>query len=150
MVTARAGAVIIQPNLATPLAVDLAGQHHLPSISLWRAFAHAGGLMSYGAHEEAAYRRIAVYVDRLLKGAKPADLPVEQPTKLLKDDTFERSHPKNSLINNGLDDENHQNRPLSGLEPLSSEMAILLIPLATCCRSVPRAKTVIHQDMARQ
>ena len=81
MVTARAGAVIIQPNLATPLAVDLAGQHHLPSISLWRAFAHAGGLMSYGANEEAAYRRIAVYVDRILKGAKPADLPVEQPTK---------------------------------------------------------------------
>ena len=81
MVTARAGAVIIQPNLATPLAVDLAGQHHLPSISLWRAFAHAGGLMSYGANEEAAYRRIAVYVDRILKGAKPADLPVEQPTQ---------------------------------------------------------------------
>ena len=81
MVTARAGAVIIQPNLATPLAVDLAGQHHLPSISLWRAFAHAGGLLSYGAHEEAAYRRIAVYADRLLKGAKPADLPMEQPTK---------------------------------------------------------------------
>jgi putative tryptophan/tyrosine transport system substrate-binding protein len=52
MVTARAGAVIIQPNLATQLAVDLAGRHHLASISLWRAFAHAGSLMSYGANEE--------------------------------------------------------------------------------------------------
>jgi putative ABC transport system substrate-binding protein len=81
MVTARAGAVIIQPNLATQRAADLAVQHHLPAMSLWRAFANAGGLMSYGANEEAAYRRIAVYVDRMLKGAKPADLPVEQPTK---------------------------------------------------------------------
>jgi putative ABC transport system substrate-binding protein len=80
MVTTRAGAVTIQPNLATPLAVDLAARHHLASISLWRAFAHAGGLMAYGAQEEAAYRRIAVYVDRLLKGAAPADLPVEQAT----------------------------------------------------------------------
>jgi putative ABC transport system substrate-binding protein len=81
MVTEQAGAVIIQPNLATPRAAELAVQHHLPAVSLFRVFAHAGGLMSYGASEAEAYRRTAVYVDRILKGAKPADLPVEQPTK---------------------------------------------------------------------
>src|SRR5205085_148826 len=81
MVTEQAGAVIIQPNLATPRAAELAVQHHLPAVSLFRAFAHAGGLMSYGASEAEAYRRTAAYVDRILKGAKPAALPVEQPTK---------------------------------------------------------------------
>jgi putative ABC transport system substrate-binding protein len=81
MVTAQAGAVIIQPVLATQRAADLAVQHHLPAMSLWRWWANAGGLMAYGSNEEAAFRRVAYYVDRLLKGAKPADLPVEQPTK---------------------------------------------------------------------
>jgi len=53
----------------------------LPSIYVRREFVDAGGLMSYGADLAASYRRVAYYVDRILKGAKPADLPVEQPTK---------------------------------------------------------------------
>jgi putative ABC transport system substrate-binding protein len=60
---------------------DFALKSRLPSMYQSREFVDAGGLMSYGADEAASYRRVAYYVDRLLKGAKPADLPVEQPTK---------------------------------------------------------------------
>jgi putative ABC transport system substrate-binding protein len=61
--------------------VDLAAQSRLPTMYWQRAFVEAGGLMSYAASDHAIYRRAASYVDRILKGAKPADLPVEQPTK---------------------------------------------------------------------
>jgi ABC-type uncharacterized transport system substrate-binding protein len=53
----------------------------LPSIYFRREFVDAGGLMSYGSDLADSYRRVAYFVDRILKGAKPADLPVEQPTK---------------------------------------------------------------------
>ena len=53
----------------------------LPSMFFSREAVDAGGLMSYGADHAHRYRRVAYYVDRILKGAKPADLPVEQPTK---------------------------------------------------------------------
>jgi putative ABC transport system substrate-binding protein len=60
---------------------DLAAKHRLPAIFDREDFVAAGGLMSYGPNRAESYRRAAVYVDRILKGAKPADLPVEQPTK---------------------------------------------------------------------
>jgi putative tryptophan/tyrosine transport system substrate-binding protein len=59
---------------------DLALQYRLPSIFTGRAFVEAGALMSYGTSPSERGQRVAVYVDKLLKGAKPADLPIEQPT----------------------------------------------------------------------
>jgi len=61
--------------------VDLAVTHHLPGICQSREFAEAGGLLSYAPSFADIYRRLASYVDKILKGAKPAELPVEQPTK---------------------------------------------------------------------
>jgi len=60
---------------------DFASKSRLPSMYGNRVFVEAGGLMSYGADQTDSYRRVAYFVDRILKGAKPADLPVEQPTK---------------------------------------------------------------------
>jgi putative tryptophan/tyrosine transport system substrate-binding protein len=60
---------------------DFAAQNRLPAIYGVREFVDAGGFVSYGAHVADLYRRAAIYVDKILKGAKPSDLPVEQPTK---------------------------------------------------------------------
>jgi putative ABC transport system substrate-binding protein len=61
--------------------VELAARHRLPAVYEHRQFTEAGGLVSYGPNISTIYRRAAVYVDKILKGAKPADLPVEQATK---------------------------------------------------------------------
>ena len=61
--------------------VELATQLRIPSMYGWREFVEVGGFMSYGTSLPDLYRRAATYVDKILKGAKPADLPVEQPTK---------------------------------------------------------------------
>ena len=61
--------------------VDFALKSRLASMYFRRQFVDAGGLMSYGADEATSYQRVAYFVDNILKGAKPADLPVEQPTK---------------------------------------------------------------------
>ena len=81
----RDGGLIVLP---TPLAfanaraiAELALKQKLPAIAHFRAFAELGGLMAYGVDQDNQLRRAAIYVDRILKGAKPGDLPVEQPTK---------------------------------------------------------------------
>jgi len=61
--------------------VALAARHRLPALYEFRDFVEAGGFMCYGADNRDVYHRVATYVDRILKGAKPADIPVEQPTK---------------------------------------------------------------------
>jgi putative ABC transport system substrate-binding protein len=61
--------------------VELAGKYRLPAIYFQKGFVDEGGLMSYGADYDDLYRRAAVYVDKILKGAKPADLPVQQASK---------------------------------------------------------------------
>jgi putative ABC transport system substrate-binding protein len=85
MARARAQAVLV---LIGPIffaerqrVAELAIKHRLPTMSTLKEVAEAGGLMSYGPNQEDLYRRGAIYVDKILKGAKPADLPVEQPTK---------------------------------------------------------------------
>ena len=83
--TTSSGGLIVT---ASPLAVvhrgfivTLAARHKLPAIYFERAFVAEGGLFSYGPEFGDQYRRAAVYVDRILKGEKPADLPVQAPTK---------------------------------------------------------------------
>jgi ABC-type uncharacterized transport system substrate-binding protein len=85
MTRERASAVLMSehPFLFSPKArvAELAAEHRLPTVVSFREFVERGALMSYGADLADLYGRAAVYVDKILKGAKPADLPVEQPTK---------------------------------------------------------------------
>jgi len=76
----RPDAVIVQPSLPGKRATELALKHRVPAISVGRWFAEDGGLMSYSAKFDPLFRKAAMYVDKILKGARPADLPVEQPT----------------------------------------------------------------------
>jgi len=86
MARERAGAVILVPapffGVHLTRLMQLLLKNRLPAISFAKSFVHAGGLMAYVEYTGDGERRAAAYVDRILKGARPADLPVEQPTKL--------------------------------------------------------------------
>ena len=85
MTRARAGALALASSIMFQTEkrrlVDLAAKHRLPGVYGFREYVEAGGLMSYGANAPDLFRRGATYVDKILKGVKPGDLPVEQPTK---------------------------------------------------------------------
>lgn len=87
MIRERAGALIVQPTFITYYSeqsrrvVDLAAKNRLATVSDYKEFVDAGGLISYGPDRRENFRRAATYVDKILKGSKPADLPVEQPIK---------------------------------------------------------------------
>jgi len=78
---ARPGALVSMPGVDKKLLVDLEARSHLPAMYPSPRFVDAGGLMSYGPNWADVYRRAATYVDKILRGAKPVDLPVEQPRK---------------------------------------------------------------------
>jgi putative ABC transport system substrate-binding protein len=86
MVSQRAGGVLVlrdaEFRVHRAWVAALAAEHRLPAIYGLREEAEAGGLIAYGASVPQLFRRAATYVDKILRGAKPADLPVEQPTKL--------------------------------------------------------------------
>jgi putative ABC transport system substrate-binding protein len=85
LVQLHAGALVVgaDPFLSSrrERLVALASRHAVPAIYAWREFADSGGLISYGASLTAAFRLVGAYAGKVLKGAKPGDLPVEQPTK---------------------------------------------------------------------
>ena len=79
------GGVLVPPSVSTAnhrdVIIDLAAQHRLPAVYAFPFFAADGGLMSYGVDITDLFRRSADYVDRILKGANPGDLPVQLPIK---------------------------------------------------------------------
>jgi putative ABC transport system substrate-binding protein len=81
---ARAQALVVLPNPVTlthqAQIVGLAAKHRLPAMYPWPEFTESGGLMAYSASRTEMHRRSATFVDKILRGAKPADLPIEQPT----------------------------------------------------------------------
>jgi putative ABC transport system substrate-binding protein len=81
MVSERADAVVVQGSLAIKTVTDMAIKYRLPAASTTRAFADIGGLMSFGADGPAAFRHGAKFVQRILQGKQPKDIPIEQPTK---------------------------------------------------------------------
>jgi putative ABC transport system substrate-binding protein len=79
------GGLMFPPDIFTHihrhLIVEMAARYRLPAVYPIRSFTDAGGLLSYGADQQARFRRAAAYVDRILRGDKPADLSVQQPVK---------------------------------------------------------------------
>jgi putative tryptophan/tyrosine transport system substrate-binding protein len=81
MERSRPAAVIVQPSLPTKRVAELALSYRIPAVCAWRDFAHDGGLASYFGAEGEMYQRAAVFVEKILNGAQPSELPVEQPTR---------------------------------------------------------------------
>jgi putative tryptophan/tyrosine transport system substrate-binding protein len=79
--TKRVNAVVIQGSMVRKEAIELTMKHRLPAFGISRALPATGGLMAYFANTAELYRDTAVYIDKILKGAKPSDLPVNFPTK---------------------------------------------------------------------
>ena len=79
------GGLLLPPDATTlthrDLVIALAARHHLPAVYAFRVFVIAGGLMYYGTNQLDMFGRTASYIDRILRGARPADLPVQVPTK---------------------------------------------------------------------
>ena len=73
--------IVIALGAGALVLVQFAASKRLPAMYFFKLMVDAGGLMSYGGSLEESYRRAATYVDKILKGAKPADLPIEQPTR---------------------------------------------------------------------
>ncbi len=73
-------ALIVQPSMRRDRAIEMANQRRIATASPWEAFAAEGGVITYAASRSEIERNLAAYIDRILKGAKPADLPVQQPT----------------------------------------------------------------------
>jgi putative ABC transport system substrate-binding protein len=84
LMKARAQGLIVLPSPVTlthqTQIVELAAKNRLPAMYPWQEFAEGGGLMAYSPNRTEMYRRSATFVDKILRGAKPADLPIEQPT----------------------------------------------------------------------
>jgi putative ABC transport system substrate-binding protein len=85
MIRQKAGAIIVPQEALfqqqKSQIVELAAKHRLPSVGGYGEYVEAGGLMSYGQNMREKFQRAATYVDKSLKGAKPGDIPMEQPTK---------------------------------------------------------------------
>ena len=82
----KCDAIVVFPDAGmmrrAPQVAEFARRHRIPAVSGWAVFARAGNLLSYGPNLEVCFARLAYYVDRIAKGAKPADLPIELPTKV--------------------------------------------------------------------
>ena len=85
MASSRVGALIVQQdnlfNDNRAIVIDSSNKHRLPGMHVFSFYPLAGGFMSYGAEAKDLFRRAAEYMDKILRGAKPSDLPIEQPTK---------------------------------------------------------------------
>ena len=79
------GSLVVMPdgflNVHRTEIISLAARYHLPAIYPWRFFPELGGLLSYGSEQRELFRLAATYIDRILKGAKPSELPVQAPVK---------------------------------------------------------------------